>query len=148
MDIKKTGVCIKLNPKIYSLDIIHSAAYTFLDKAYLFIDGNPATELSIYMLAKGKFSSESERDKRQKELENEFLNELINYADYSNRARATKEIREILLKRIILTNDPLSVQKQSEKQDEELDKEVDELVDDLIKNSKKSSKSHSSYEEE
>jgi His-Xaa-Ser system protein HxsD len=96
--INEGTAVIKVNPKVYSLETVYSAAYVFLDKAYIVLDGDPKKEIIVKLKAKGKESLEI--------LGNEFLNELINYSDYQQRAGQTKEIREMLLQRALFTNDP------------------------------------------
>lgn len=97
LQITDNTAVLNVNPKIYPLEIIYSAAYVFLDKAYVLLDGNPESEIKITLTPK------SETDLKQ--LGGEFLNELINYADYNKRAEKTKIIREMLLQRALVTND-------------------------------------------
>jgi His-Xaa-Ser system protein HxsD len=91
---------IKIKTSIYPLEVIYSAAYSFLDKAYILIDGDPEKELIITISSKGKEDSEI--------LSKEFGNELINFADYNVRAKETKKLRETIIQRSLLTNDPES----------------------------------------
>jgi len=44
---KKNGLVISLNPKIYPLEAIYGACYVFIDRAYLFLDGNPKKEIKV-----------------------------------------------------------------------------------------------------
>ena len=58
-------------------------------------------------------------------LGREFLNELVNYADYHNRAKATREIREIILRTAMLANTFQTLDYDAvEKTMEELDKNL------------------------
>lgn len=96
---KENQVCfISVNPKIYPLETIYSASYVFLDKAYIQLDGNPGSEIIIRILPKN--------NKDLEKIGHEFMNELMNYADYITRQESTKRIREILMQRVLLTNDP------------------------------------------
>jgi His-Xaa-Ser system protein HxsD len=83
---------------IYPLQVIYSAAYSFLDKAYIVFDGDPKNEITVRISSK--------EGKNSEKLAKEFGNELINYGDYHNRSKETKKIREIILQRSLLTNDP------------------------------------------
>ncbi|MFC1728438.1 hypothetical protein ACFLZ7_03170 [Nanoarchaeota archaeon] len=91
-----------INPKIYSLDIVYSAAYILIDKAYILLDGDPQTKIEVEI--------------RQKEdpkvdlqvLAQEFNEQLLNYAVYKVQSERNKELREAILKRVLLTNIPLT----------------------------------------
>lgn len=96
---KKDNYClISVNPKMYSLDVIYSAAYVFLDKAYVLVDGDPQEEVIIELKPKEKHDLEK--------LGREFNNELINYANYKNLSIKNQGIRETIIQRALLTNDP------------------------------------------
>lgn len=97
-------VLIYVNPKIYPLDVIYSAAYVFLDRAYILLDGDPKKEIIVELRFKEKTEGKSKGKKLEK-LGREFGNELLNYADYKQRAEKTKEIKQLLLQRALLTND-------------------------------------------
>ncbi len=116
--VKDDSVILKINPNIYGLETIYSAAYVFLDRAYVVLDGDPEKEVLVKMKPKG----EDDLNK----LGLEFFNELINYADYQKRAEKTKKIREMLLERALITNDPSVIQ-----DDKEFDRLMAELDDDF-----------------
>lgn len=104
--VKEDSAILRVNPKSYPLEAIYSASYVFLDKAYILLDGDPKKEIIVTLKAKGK--------EDLKKLGGEFFNELINYADYQRRAKETKKIREILLQRALITNDPSVLQNNGE----------------------------------
>jgi His-Xaa-Ser system protein HxsD len=118
LKIEKDSVVLNINPKLYALETIYSAAYVFLDRAYVLLDGDPKKEILVKLKAKNK--------ENLKNLGGDFLNELINYADYQRRAKQTKKIREMLLQRAIATNDSPVV----ESKEEEID--LDDLDDDFL----------------
>ena len=118
ISIEDGSVILKVNPKLYPLEVIYSAAYVFLDRAYVLLDGDPKKEVIVKLMPKEKHDL--------KKLGGEFFNELINYADYNKRAKETKSIREMLLQRALITNDPSVLQEGGE----ELDKVMGELDDD------------------
>lgn len=90
-------VLISISPKLYSLDVIYSAAYVFLEKTYLLLDGEPEKEIIIKLTAKTKV------DKNQLEkLGQEFLNELINYGFYKQQSEKNNLIRQIILQKALL----------------------------------------------
>lgn len=95
---KKEGyVIVSVNPRIYSLDILYSAAYVLLDKAYLIIDGDPNEEILIEIRPR-------ENGLDLETLGRELNNELINYAVYKLRSDRNKNIRNAIVQRAFDTN--------------------------------------------
>lgn len=120
IEIENNWAILRINPKIYPVEVIYSAAYVFLDKAYILLDGDPKSEIIIRIKPKNK-----EKDKELLGLE--FFNELINYADYRQRSEETKNIREALLQRALLTNDQSSLM-DSTNNKEETDAEFEKIL--------------------
>jgi len=95
---KEGYITISVNPKFYSIGVVFAAAYVFLDRAYIIIDGDPEKEIVIEMRPK-------------KEGENlgqfgmEFNNELLNYANYQKQVERNGDIRTAIIQRALLTND-------------------------------------------
>ncbi len=114
--IEGKHIVLNINPEIYSLQTIYSASYVFLDIAYIILDGDPKTNIIVKIIPKD--------EKDLKFLGGEFFNELVNYSDYHNRAEKTKKIRESIIQRALITNDPSILQ------DDELDESLEELDDD------------------
>ncbi len=102
LKVKGNSAEIRVDPKVYPLEAVYSAAYVFLDKAYFILDGDPKKEIIVNLEAKEKSMGEK--------VAKEFLNELINYADYITRAKQTKKLRETILQRALITNDPLMLE--------------------------------------
>ena len=98
MRIEEPAVIVTVNPRVYPLGTIYSAAYVFLDRAYILLDGDPEKEITVRMQPKQTYDLQK--------IGNEFYNELLLYADYSKRAHETKKIRETILQRALITNDP------------------------------------------
>lgn len=98
IDINKKGnfVLVSINPKIYPLEIIYSAAYTFIDRAYVIIDGNPSEELFVELKLKEKGDLET--------LGREFNNELVNYAVYAVQSVRTQNVRDALVEKVFSSN--------------------------------------------
>ena len=99
LEIDKKGgyLIVSINPKIYPLEVIYSAAYVFLDKAYLIIDGDPEEEIFVQM--KPKSSKEN-----LERIGNEFNNELVNYSVYVVQAVRNQPLRKAIIERALLTN--------------------------------------------
>ncbi len=104
MEIGKDSVLLSVNPKIYPLEAVYSAAYVFLDKVYLLLDGDPESEVIVELKPKNKPKNKEELEA----LGREFNNELINYSDYQKRSEKTARIRELIMQRALLTNAQLS----------------------------------------
>ncbi len=100
MEIHKDCIIISISPKIYPLDVIYSAAYVFLDKAYVLLNGNPEKEIVVELRPKEK-SKKRELEK----LGREFSNELLNYAFYKKQSERNAPIRQAILQRALLTSE-------------------------------------------
>ena len=113
---KENKVLISVNPKIYPLDVIYSASYVFIDKNYVFLDGNVKKRIIVELKPKQKYDLEK--------LGREFNNELLKYADFKKRSKQTKQVREMIIQRALFTNDPSLVDEIDSKLD--LDEEFED----------------------
>jgi len=113
---KENKVLISVNPKIYPLDVIYSASYVFIDKNYVFLDGNVKKKIIVELKPKQKYDLEK--------LGREFNNELLKYADFKKRSKQTKQVREMIIQRALFTNDPSLVDEIDSKLD--LDEEFED----------------------
>ena len=95
-EIKDGSVILSVNPKIYPLDVIFSAAYIFTDKNYIILDGNPEEEILVEIKPKEK-SNEMEK------IAMEFNNELVNYGSYAVQSARNTHLRHIILQRVLQT---------------------------------------------
>lgn len=93
----KNNVIISINPKIYPLDTIFSAAYIFIDKAYVIVDGDPSEEIIVQLKAKDKKTD-------LEKLGREFNNELINYSFYAAQTAKNMPIRTAIVQRAFFTH--------------------------------------------
>ena len=126
LEINDNQLIVTVNSKLYPLEAVYSAAYVFMDRAYIVLDGDPENEI----LVKIKLKSDGSLEK----IGDEFNNELLNYADYLTRAKETKKIREMFLQRAIITNDPGMAEPQNNadvETDDGLDN-LDELDDEFL----------------
>lgn len=106
-EIQKDKALFRINPKIYPLELVYSAAYIMIDKAFILLDGDPEKEI-IAEIRKKK------EDQDLKDLVREFNEELLNYAVYKEQSEKNKELREIILKRALLSNIPAGVKKEND----------------------------------
>lgn len=96
----ESGVAIlKLKASVYPIDVVYSAAYTMLDKAYILFDGDQ-DEVIVSIRSKEADSS----DELVKSLGVEFADQLINYGVYKNQAEKNAGIRQAIIQRVLLTN--------------------------------------------
>ena len=120
-ELSEDSIKIKLNPKIYSMQIIYSAAYALLDKAYIVLDGNPETELTAEIFSKGSEGSEN-----LEKLKQRFHDELINYGNYYSSLNRDKEIVKMILERALFSANPSLAEEAEEKEIQELLKDLKE----------------------
>lgn len=93
---KDNFVRVSVNPKLYPLEVIYSAAYVFIDRAYVMIDGDPKEEILVQLKPKTNMDVET--------LGREFNNELLNYMVYMTRTIRSQGIREAMVQRALATN--------------------------------------------
>ncbi|MEM3555712.1 MAG: hypothetical protein QXF56_03285 [Candidatus Micrarchaeia archaeon] len=93
---QKDCVLFSINPKIYPLEVVHAAAYSLIDRAYVILDGNPEEEIIAELRPKNK--------KEMKQIAMKFGEELLNYAVYYNQAKLNKEARETILGKVFSAN--------------------------------------------
>lgn len=91
----KEQIIIHINPKIYPLDVIYSAAYVFLDNFYIIIDGDPEKEVMVKIFPKN--------GSNPKDIEKKFNNELVNYAFYKKQVEKNADIRKAIIQRALVT---------------------------------------------
>jgi len=93
---EKNIAIVKINTKIFPLDIIYSASYVFLDRAYISLDGDPEKQINVFIKPK--------ENQNLQTIGQDFNNEIINYAVYKVQSEKAKELRETFMKRILATN--------------------------------------------
>lgn len=74
---------MRINPKIYSLDVVHLAAYAMLGKTSVFVEGDPEKEIIV------NFDEKYEKD---------FLEELAKAAVYIKKSEEDKVLKSDMLK--------------------------------------------------
>jgi len=97
IDRRARLVTISVNPSIFPLEVVYSAAYVFMNDAYVILDGDPKSKILVHLKAKN-----SRKDLEALALE--FNNELLNYAVYAVQAAKTQEIRKAIVERALMTN--------------------------------------------
>ena len=89
---KNNTVKINIDSQIYPLEAAYAAAYVFLDKAYIRLDGDPKKEIIVSLKSK-KASGGWDA----KKMKGEFLNELLNQGLRLKISERNKKIREYIV---------------------------------------------------
>lgn len=100
LEIDEPGqsLVVKVNPRFYPLEVIYSAAYALLDRAYVTLDGDPQQEILVKMRPVQPSGADLER------LGREFNNELLNYTMYAVQSERNKAVRDAIIQRALLTS--------------------------------------------
>ena len=99
---RENQITIWLNTKTYPLEAIYSAAYVFLDRAYIFLDGDPEREIIVSLKGKIKLNK-----MQLKKLSGEFCNELLNYLLRVEIGKRTQKIREYIVASALVSSLPI-----------------------------------------
>ncbi|TSA45803.1 His-Xaa-Ser system protein HxsD [bacterium] len=108
IDLKDNQIIFSLNAKNYPKEAIYSAAYIFLDRAYVYLDGDPEKEVIVFL--KGK---ENLNKPQLEALRGEFLNELLNYLLRVEVAQSNQKIREYIVASSLVASLPGELLNQS-----------------------------------
>ncbi|MCX6745856.1 MAG: hypothetical protein NTX00_02430 [Candidatus Parcubacteria bacterium] len=119
-----------INTKIYSLKAIYQAAYLFLDKVYVFLDGDPEKEIKVIMkLKRPSFAnasssvpqSETSEDKSAglEQIAGEFYNELLNQLLREKVSESNAKIREYIVSAALYNAVPNEVDRLLQEVEEE-----------------------------
>jgi len=112
IDKRDNAVIVSVNPSIYPLEVVYSAAYMFLDKVYVFIDGN--TDKEIFVKLKPKNKGED-----LEEIAGLFNNELVNYSVYVVQAARSSSIRDAIIRAALAVKKTEETEEESEEDSEE-----------------------------
>ena len=115
-------VSILIDSKIYPLEAVHAAAYTFTGRAYVKISAKSSRMIKVTLAGKEEGMSNPAR------LEGEFMNELLHHALRLKIAASNRNIREYIVTRAILSAQPPGGE------DEKLEAEIEELLKEAEKN--------------
>jgi His-Xaa-Ser system protein HxsD len=101
IDLKNNAITFWLDSKIYSMESIYNTAYVFLDRAYVYLDGDPEKEIEVHLKGKEKLDG-----KKLEALQGEFLNELLNFLLRWEVARNNQKIREYIVASALVSSLP------------------------------------------
>ena len=120
---KENKIVVPVNPQLYSLEAIYGASYIFLDRAYLFLDGNPKSQVMVTLKGKERLNK-----KQLKDLAGEFYNELLNCALRNQISKNNQKIREYIVARALFsTTEEKKAKKEIEKETEKEEWQKDTL---------------------
>ncbi|MFP4117187.1 MAG: hypothetical protein ACLFTY_04180 [Candidatus Aenigmatarchaeota archaeon] len=87
---------VEVNTGLFDFDVVKSAAYVLLDRAYFSFGGDPEESIEVCIKAKdGEDIQNIVRD---------FQNELVSYSVYEKESQKNSEVREAIIKRAMATN--------------------------------------------
>jgi len=98
IDEKNNQVIFSLNPNFYSIEAVYAAAYVFVDRAYIYLDGDPQKEIVVSLKGKRRLGK-NELDS----LKGEFLNELLDYLLRVQISQKNQKIREYIVASVLLS---------------------------------------------
>ena len=110
----KNQIKVLISPKIYPLESVYGAAYVFLDRAYIRLDGDPQKKIIIQIKSKKKINK-----KGLENLADAFLNELLNYGLRYQISKKNKKIREYIVGTALLSAPGESVEEKGKEKEEE-----------------------------
>lgn len=87
---------ITVERELYPLDVLFSASYVFLDRAFIFFDGNPRGEIVITFEPKDEL-----KDDGLRMMAGDFLNELVAVRVRQSIADRNKTIREYIVSGVL-----------------------------------------------
>lgn len=107
--ITRNQILVRINPKIYPLEVVYMACYVFLNKAYVALDGDPKKEIKVSLKAKEKLTL-----KKLRALKGEFLNELLNYSLRNEISKRNIKIREYIVGQALFALNPEGFEEEEE----------------------------------
>lgn len=93
---KIKNITVNINPCLFPLDVVYTAAYVLLDKYYILLDGDPKKSIRVILTPK-------EKNANLEKAKAEFNNELINYAFYKEQSKKNSALRQIMLRAALLS---------------------------------------------
>lgn len=100
---------IRLNPKIYPLEAIYLACYTFLDRFYIKLDGDPKKEVFVFFEPKKRIS-QKKIEKFKREFEKELLHSTIRVMVSKQNKKLREGIVLTALKSALLRTHPALIE--------------------------------------
>jgi hypothetical protein len=119
IEVDGGDVVLRLNPKVYSLEMVYATAYVFLEKAWFLLDGDPAQELVVRITPR-------QAQGQPESFGREFLNELLSVSNYFNQLARNKDVVNAVLQRALFSVSPKLVEEAEEA-------EISKILEDIQK---------------
>lgn len=128
------NLMFNVNARFYPLDAILNTAFLFIDRCYVFLDGDPKKSINIQLKGKNDLSA-----KQLSNLKGEFNNELLNQILRVKLAKDNKKLREYMVGQALIGASPeRPAADSSQNTDKELDKILERELKALEEEEKKS----------
>lgn len=114
MLLDEQALTLTLNARVYPIEAVMSAAYTFLDRAYVLLDKDSSATIVRIWPKEGQAT---------RPTEGEFLNELLNEALRLKITKQNQQVREMVINRALFAATSTNVE------EEVLDQALDSLDD-------------------
>lgn len=115
MLLEETGLTLTINPRVYPMEAVMSAAFAFLDRAYVLLDKTKdGTVVRLWL-------KDAKSDARV--TEGDFYGELLNEALRVRVAKQNQQVREMVINRALFAATNTNVE------EEVLDQALDSLDD-------------------
>lgn len=115
---KENQIVFWLNSKTYPLEAVYSTAYVFLDKAYVYLDGDPKKETIVSLKGKEKLNK-----KQIQILRGEFCNELLNYVLRVKIAKRNQRVKDFIVGTALVSALPQELSVQTSKSETIVDQD-------------------------
>lgn len=122
-------ITISVNPKIYTLDCIYSAAYILMEKAYFILDGDPEKEVIVKIIPKDAEQIGQQSGLKADDIEKLFFEEMLNYKHYHMNLEKNKEITRLIIEKALFTANPAIIEDAKQI-------EIKEIVEEIKKESR------------
>lgn len=116
--ISENTIKFEVNSKIFPIETVQNTAYIFIDRVFVFLDGDPKYKVKIFLKGKEKMSA------RQLEaVAGEFNNELLNQILRLQIAKNNKKLQEYIVGQALFGASPEQISAEGhDNSDNELDK--------------------------
>ena len=118
---QSNSLTFSINTQIYSLLAVYQTAYLFLDRVYVFLDGEPEKEIKVTMKLKGVSyapdgasayaKASADRSEDLKKIAGQFYNELLNQLLREKLSASNAKIREYIVSAALFNAVPNEVDK-------------------------------------
>ena len=92
---------VNIDTSMYSIDAIYGAAYNFLDKVYVLLDGDPKKTVQVSLKGKEKMSKKEIED-----MAHSFFNELVSLEVRTKISNKNRLIREYIISAALVGASP------------------------------------------